>query len=131
MPKVPFAGRTQTPTEVRVAAMISLGTGLAFILLALLRWQVEGGALRGFVQLPGFVALLEILVALGLALGFRPARLLGITVLIVITLLQLVLALSDVQWWSRVVSVAIAAALVYAIVLLNTAPARDYLGGAR
>jgi hypothetical protein len=85
------------------------------------------------VRFPVVVTVLELVVAAGLVVGFRPARITAIIVFLLLSLLHLLTTLNTGPVWVRVVSGVLSAAHVYGVVLLNTAPALVYLkrGGTR
>jgi hypothetical protein len=70
-------------------------------------------------------------VVAGLLVGLRASRYAGMVVVTLVALLDLLIALGGGPWWSRVLIGTLAATHIYVFVLLNTAPARRYLGGAR
>jgi hypothetical protein len=119
--------RSDAPFEIRVTTLL-IGTSAAlFLLVGALRWAREGGA--DILLLPVVVAAVELAVAAGLLLGLRASRYAGMVVVALAALLDLLIALGGGPWWSRMVTGALAAAHIYVFVLLNTAPARHYLGG--
>jgi hypothetical protein len=123
--------RKTVPPEVLIASVIAAGGALAFLLVGVIRWQVDGDA--GWVRFPVIVAVLELVVAAGLMVGFRPARITAIILFLLLSLLHLLATLNTGPVWVRVVSGVLSAAHVYGVVLLNTAPALTYLkrGGTR
>ena len=123
--------RKTVPPEVLIASVVAAGGALAFLLVGVIRWQVDGDA--GWVRFPVIVAVLELVVAAGLMVGFRPARITAIILFLLLSLLHLLATLNTGPVWVRVVSGVLSAAHVYGVVLLNTAPALTYLkrGGTR
>ncbi len=124
-------GRSGVPPEVLVASVVAVGGALLFLLVGVIRWQLDGDA--EWLRFPVIVAVLEIVLAAGLMVGFRPARLTSIIVFLLLALLHLLATLSNGPVWARVVTGVLSAAHVYGLVLLNTAPALTYLkrGGSR
>ncbi|MFD9741406.1 hypothetical protein [Umezawaea sp. NPDC059074] len=118
-------GRSSTPPEVLIASIVAAGGALLFLLVGVIRWQVDGDA--GWVRFPAIVAVLEIAIAAGLMVGFRPARITAIIVFLLLALLHLLATLNTGPVWVRVVSGVLSAAHVYGVVLLNTAPALVHL----
>jgi hypothetical protein len=119
----------EPPLEVRVAALLIGAASLLFLLAGAVRWVREGGV--DILAAPVVLVALELPVAAGLLVGVRASRVAGMVVVALAALLDLLIALGGGLWWTRVVSGALAAAHGYVFVLLNTAPARRYLGGAR
>jgi hypothetical protein len=122
-----LTGRSSVPPEVLVPIFVAVGGALVFVLVGLLRWQLDGDA--GLVKFPIIVAVLELLVAGGLLAAVRPARLIGVVVFSLLALLHLLTVLNDGPIWIRVIFGVLSAAHVYGVVLLNTGPARTHLGG--
>ncbi|TWP50316.1 hypothetical protein FKR81_21720 [Lentzea tibetensis] len=121
--------RTDTPVEVLVSALVAGGGALLFVIVALVRWQVEGGA--DVLKAPIAIGLLELLVGAGLMLRIRIAHKVAMGVFVLVGLLHLLIVLADGPVWARVVSGVLSGVHVYGVVLLNTGPARNYLGGPR
>jgi hypothetical protein len=121
--------RRRVPLEVRLAALIAFAGPTLFLVVALVRWRTEGGA--GLFGVPVAFAVAEFAVAGGLLAGLRPARGTGMVVFVVSALVQLMILLGTTPWWARLVAAVLAAAHIYATVLLGAGPARHYLGGAR
>ncbi|MEO6089584.1 MAG: hypothetical protein ABIQ18_41400 [Umezawaea sp.] len=123
--------RKTVPPEVLIASVVAAGGALLFLLVGVIRWQVDGDV--GWVRFPVIVAVLELVVAAGLMVGFRPARITAIILFLLLSLLHLLATLNTGPVWVRVVSGVLSAAHVYGVVLLNTAPALTYLkrGGTR
>ncbi|WNV89658.1 hypothetical protein [Umezawaea sp. Da 62-37] len=124
-------GRSSVPPEVLIASLVAGGGALLFLLVGVIRWQVDGDA--GWVRFPVIVAVLELVIAAGLFVGFRPARITAIIVFLLLALLHLLSALNTGPVWARVIAGVLSAAHVYGVVLLNTAPALVHLkrGGTR
>ncbi|GLZ29685.1 hypothetical protein Lesp02_18750 [Lentzea sp. NBRC 105346] len=121
--------RSDTPIEVLLSALIAGAGGLTFVLVALVRWQIEGGA--DLLRAPIFIALIELLVAAGIMFRLRVAHVSGMVLFLIVALLHLLFVLADIPVWARIVSGVLSALHVYGVVLLNTGPARAYLGGPR
>ncbi|GDY33671.1 hypothetical protein [Gandjariella thermophila] len=121
--------RAGPPLEIRVAALLIGAASLLFLLVGAVRWVREGGA--DILTVPVVAAALQLPVAAGLLIGVRASRIAGMVVVALAALLDLVIALGEGPWWTRVVAGALAATHGYVFVLLNTAPARQYLGGTR
>ncbi|MCP2166336.1 hypothetical protein [Goodfellowiella coeruleoviolacea] len=121
--------RRPVPVEVRAAALVALAGPALFLIVALVRWRVEGGA--GLFGVPTAFAVAEFAVAGGLLAGLRPARATGMVVFVLAALVHLMILLGSTPWWARLVAAVLAAAHIYATVLLGAGPTRDYLGGAR
>ena len=118
-------GRSAVPPEVLIASVVAGAGALLFLLVGVIRWQVDGDA--GWVRFPLIVAVLELVIAGGLMVGFRPARITAIIVFLLLGLLHLLATLNTGPVWVRVVSGVLSAAHVYGVVLLNTAPALVHL----
>ncbi|WP_033437810.1 hypothetical protein [Saccharothrix sp. NRRL B-16314] len=124
-----FAPRN-APPEVALAILIGAVGGLAFILMGLVQWQLDGDT--GWIKFPVIVAVLELLVVFGLVAGPRAARLTAAFVFGLVALVHLLAVLNQGALWIRVLSGLISAAHVFAVVLLNTRPARiHFIGGKR
>ena len=78
-------------------------------------------------KLPIGAAIIALAVCVGLYVRLRFARTIGLVVAFALAVLHLLVALSNGPWWVRVVAGVLAAAHVYAAVLLSTLPAREYL----
>jgi hypothetical protein len=118
------------PTEVFIATVIGAAGALAFALMGLVQWQVEGDSV--LIKFPVIVAALGLLAVGGLVTRLRPARLTAACVFGLVALVHLLAVLNDVPVWIRVASGVLSAAHVFAVVLLNTRPARlHFLGGQR
>ncbi|TCP47958.1 hypothetical protein EV191_111163 [Tamaricihabitans halophyticus] len=117
------------PVELRVVALVVFGAGLVFLALGAILLAVDPHATPASLQPPATAALLGFAVAVGLL--FRMRLVWGITVVIVVVfaLLHLVIVFSQGQWFARLGSGVLAAGYIYAGVLVNTGPARDYLRG--
>lgn len=115
------------PLEIRVVVAILAGCALAFLLLGVVRQAADPGSLR----FP--IALLVVAFAAvgGLVARLRFARGAALVAAVLLALAHLLIALGDLPWWVRVASGLIAAAHVYAFVLLMTQPARKHLDPAR
>ncbi|MFE2754074.1 hypothetical protein ACFXGA_18960 [Actinosynnema sp. NPDC059335] len=118
------------PTEVFLAILLGAAGAVLFVLMGLIQWQVEGDST--WMRFPVIVAVLELLAVGGLATGLRPARLTAAIVFGLVALVHLLAVLNDGPVWLRVVSGLLSAVHVFAVVMLNTRPARlHFLGGQR
>ena len=118
------------PVEARVAILIGTAGALAFVLMGLVQAQVEADS--SWLRFPVVVAVLELLAVAGLAAGARPARLTAACLFGLVGLIHLLAVLNNGPVWLRVLSGVLSAAHVFAVVLLNTRPARlHYSGGQR
>jgi hypothetical protein len=118
------------PTEVSLAILIGAAGGLAFVLMGLVQWQVEDDAT--WIKFPVIVAVLELLAVGGLVAGPRAARLTAAFVFGLVALIHLLAVLNQGPVWIRVLSGLLSAAHVFAVVMLNTKPARiHFIGGPR
>ncbi|AOS62765.1 hypothetical protein [Actinoalloteichus hymeniacidonis] len=117
---------TDTPVEVRVAAGTLAGGAALFLLVGLVRWLTEGGF--DVVGLPLVVFLAAGSSAAGLFTGRIGLRIFAMVIASLTALLYLQFVLSDGFWWVRVLGGLAAAGAVYAVVLLNTGPARQFFG---
>ena len=116
------------PIEVRLTASIIGGGAVAFMVEALVRSSTDGGG--GLLQVP-IVFLLIALVSVGL-LVMRPraARVMVAFGALLPALLHMTIAVGNGPWWVRVISAVIGLGNVYAVVLVNTRPSREFLDGA-
>ncbi|MGH3435804.1 MAG: hypothetical protein ACRDRN_04985 [Sciscionella sp.] len=117
------------PAEIKVVTLLIAGVALAFLVEGLLRWAIQGGV--SVITPTVVVAAFELAVVGGMLARLRPARLVGVVVLTLATLLHLVILLSNGPWWARVISGVLAVGGGYAVILLNTASVRDFLGSPR
>ena len=117
------------PVEVRVASAVALGGALVFFVVGLILWRATSDA--DVLKLPSFVALVELLVAAALLLRLRFAHYPAMVLFVLVALLHLVIMLADGPVWTRVASGVLSAVHIYGVVLLNTGPAREHLGGPR
>ncbi|WP_158842980.1 hypothetical protein [Saccharothrix deserti] len=118
------------PVEAFVATMIGAAGGLLFVLMGLIQWQVEADST--WVKFPVIIAVLELLAVGGLLAGLRPARLTAAFLFGLVALIHLLAVLNQGPVWIRVMSGLLSAAHVFAVVLLNTRPARiHFIGGQR
>ena len=117
------------PVEVRVASAVAFGGALVFFAVGLVLWRSTGDA--DVLKLPSFVALFELLVAASLLLRLRFMHYPAMVVFVLVALLHLVIVLADGPVWTRVASGVLSAVHIYGVVLLNTGPAREHLGGPR
>lgn len=109
------------PTEVKVPlAIIGLGAVL-FVAIALL-WDTQN------LRFPIGTGIVAVAVCVGMWMRLRFVRVITIVVVSLFALAHLLIALSDgAPWWVRAVSGLLTAAYLYAAVLVNTEPARDYM----
>ncbi|WP_367136830.1 hypothetical protein [Saccharothrix sp. HUAS TT1] len=122
--------RGNSPVEVSTATLIGAAGALAFVLMGVIQWQVHGDS--AYVKFPVIIAVLELLAVVGLVAGPRPARLVAACVFGLAALVHLLTVLNQGPVWIRVLSGLLSAAHVFAVVLLNTRPARvHFLGGQR
>ncbi|MFS8102847.1 hypothetical protein LFM09_37535 [Lentzea alba] len=117
------------PVEVRVSAAVAFGGALVFFVVGLILWRTTGDA--NVLKPPSVVALVELPVAAALLLRLRFAHYPAMIVFILIALLHLLIALADGPGWARAASGVLSAVHLYGVVLLNTGPAREHLGGPR
>jgi hypothetical protein len=118
-----------TPVEVRVASAVALGGAAVFFAVGLVLWRATGDA--AVLKLPSFVAVVELPVAAALWLRLRFMHYPAMVAFILVALLHLVIVLADGPSWARVASGVLSAVHIYGVVLLNTGPAREHLGGPR
>jgi hypothetical protein len=117
-------------TEVFLATLVGAAGGLVFVLMGLIQWQVEDDST--WIRFPVIVAVLELLAVGGLVAGLRPARLTAAFLFGLVALVHLLAVLNQGPVWIRVLSGVLSAAHVFAVVMLNTKPARiHFLGGQR
>jgi hypothetical protein len=110
--------------DVLVCALLIGGCGLVFLIADAIRLLPTTGV--SGLAAPIVVALLELGAAAAVIAGLRPARPVIIIVLILATLLHLLFVMDGGVGWAQVVSAILAAAHVYALVLLNTKPVREH-----
>jgi hypothetical protein len=118
----------KSPLEVRLAAALLVGSAVVFVLAGLLRMMTEGGG--GLLSLPLLQLAFALGIAGGLLNGIRAARWAGFALALLGGLVHMIFALQPIPVWARIVSGLLAAAQVYAAVLLNTKPAVDSTGRA-
>ena len=122
--------RTRAPVEVLVAAVVAFGGALVFV--ARRRWS--GGRSSGdayVLKLPVVVGAVRAAGRRGLVFRLRSGARARDGAVLLVALLHLLIVLADGPWWARVASGVLSAVHIYGVVLLNTGPARDYLGGPR
>ncbi|MDQ2588144.1 hypothetical protein [Saccharothrix yanglingensis] len=117
------------PVEVFLATAIGGAGAALFVLMGVVQWQVEADAT--WVRFPVVVAVLGLLASVGLAAGWRPARLTAAFVFGLVALIHLLAVLNQGPVWVRVLSGLLSAAHVFAVVLLNTRPALIHFTGGR
>lgn len=121
------AETSAAPREIKVAAGLIGGIGIAFALVAVLR--VLGTIGVTSIVTPVVSAVFGVAVAAGLLARKALARVGGFAVLVLFAMLHALIAVADGPWWIRVFSLLAAAGYAYAGVLLTTRPVREYLGG--
>lgn len=121
--------RGRTPFDVALCALLIGGCGFVFLAASVLRLLAEGDV--GVLTLPVVVAVLEAGAAGSVFAGIRLARPAVFVLLMLVTVLHLLIAMGGGAMWTRVVSAVLAAGGVYALVLLNTRPIREYFGSSR
>ena len=115
--------------EVKVAAALLAGLGLAYLVLGIVIVTTSEASPRTLL-LPVASVILGGLVAGGLALRMPSSRILGFGVAALCGLIHAFLLLASTVIWFKIFSGLLAAGYVYAIVLLNSGPMRRYLYGA-
>ncbi|MFB9903239.1 hypothetical protein [Allokutzneria oryzae] len=115
------------PVELWAVLACLLGSELVFLVTGLVRWAAEGGA--DLVTLPLLLAVLAAVATGGILARLGIGRIGAITVAIFAALLHLLVVLGDGPVFARIVSGVVAAAQVYAVVLLSTGPMRKFLEG--
>lgn len=109
------------PNEILIAVGIIAAGALVFVGVALVRGPDT-------LKLPVGVAIIALAVATALFFRMRFARIVALVVVFAVAVVHVLIALADGQpGWVRLVSAILAAAHVYAAVLLNTLPTREYL----
>ena len=119
----------QAAVEVKVAAALLVGLGLAYLVLGIVIVTTSEASPRTLL-LPAASVILGGLVSGGLALRMPSSRFLGFGVAALFALLHAFLLLGGTVIGFKVFSGLLAAGYVYAIVLLNSGPMRRYLYGA-
>ena len=120
----------KAPVEAFLAILIGAVGALAFVLMGLVQWQVENDS--AWIRFPVVVAVLELLAVGGLVANLRPARITAALVFALVALVHLLAVLNQGPVWIRVLSGLLSATHVFAVVMLNTRPARlHFLGGQR
>jgi hypothetical protein len=114
------------PLDVLICALLIGGCGLVYLIAEAIRLLPTAGA--GSLAAPIVVAVLLLGAAAAVVAGLRPIRPAVLIVLILATLLQLLFVMDGGLLWRQVVSAILAAAQVYALVLLNTKPVREHFG---
>jgi hypothetical protein len=120
---------SSAPLEIRLAALVS-GVGGLLFLTGALAWGLQVPDLS-VATVPGVDAVVGLVLGAGLLAGLRFARMPALVWAGLMAMLQAVLALGYAPVWLRVLCGFLAAAHVYLLVLLNTAPARSYFGAPR
>ncbi|GGM37332.1 hypothetical protein GCM10012275_05530 [Longimycelium tulufanense] len=111
------------PLETRVAAALLAGAGVAFLLVGIARWAVEGGP--DLLLPPVVLTVFGVGVAAGLLAGWWWARRVGLVLAVVGAVFHLLIVLGGAPWWARLVSGLLAASQVYVLVLLNMRGSRE------
>ncbi|MGM1058142.1 hypothetical protein [Saccharothrix sp. Mg75] len=124
-----MAGPRNAPTEVLLATAIGAAGAVLFVLMGVVRWQVESDPY--WVRFPVILAVLSLLAVAGLLAGWRPARLTAAFVFGLVALVHLLAVLNQGPVWIRVLSGLLSAVHVFAVVLLNTRPALVHFRGGR
>ncbi|RLK62261.1 hypothetical protein [Actinokineospora cianjurensis] len=108
------------PLEIRVACLLLVGSAVAFVVIGLVRG--DSAALR----FPVIVGALGVLAGVSVFLGRFAGAVVAFAVLAAVA--HATIALDPAQAWIRVGSGLLAAAHVYAGVLVLTRPAREFMG---
>jgi len=119
--------RARAPLEIRLIAVVFGVGGLLFVSGAL----VWAAVIQDFavVTVPVADALVGLAAAACLVTGLWLVRWPAMVWATLVAVVQAVLALGAAPVWLRALCGLLAVAHVYALVLLNTAPARAHLGG--
>jgi hypothetical protein len=113
------------PVDVWLCALLIGGSGVVFLVDSVIRLAAtHNGSVVGSVV----VAVIEAAAAAAVVFGYRPVRPVVLLVVVLIALLQVEFVLGGGMVWTRVVSGFLAAAHVYALVVLNTKPLRAHFG---
>lgn len=120
--------REPMPREIALSLLMVGGGAVIFLTVAALRVAVEGGS--DLLRLPTLIVTGAVAVCAGLVFRLRFARVASIVVTTLAATIYLLVAISDGPWWVRVIAGLLAAAHVYVLVIVNTGPARKYLGEA-
>ena len=113
------------PVELWATLACLVGAQVAFLVVAIVRWTVEGGA--DLVVAPLVLLVLSVVAAGSILARIGIARAGAIAVAIFAALLHLLIVLGDGPVMARIVSGIVGAAQVYAVVLLSTGPMRKFL----
>ncbi|UVS80877.1 PGF-CTERM sorting domain-containing protein [Actinokineospora sp. UTMC 2448] len=110
------------PLEIRVPIAVFVAGAVLF---------VGAGALRDAAALtfPVIVAVIGLLAAAGLVARWHSGGMAAFVAAGLIALAHMLIALGDVHWGFRVLSGVLAAAHIYAAILVLTKPAREHLQG--
>ncbi|HVW42713.1 MAG TPA: hypothetical protein VHC18_15310 [Amycolatopsis sp.] len=119
----------QAALEVKLAAALLTGLGLAYLVLGIVIVTTSEASPRTLL-LPAASVILGGLVAGGLALRMPSSRFLGLAVAALFALLHAFLLLASTVIWFKIFSGLLAAGYIYTVVLLNSGPMRRYLYGA-
>lgn len=112
-------------TEVRVSALLVGGAGLVFLLESLFLLPRQG---VGILYLPLAEFALNAATTWIILTGNRVLRAPALVVVVLGVLVHMVILLGAGPVWARIVSGVLAAASVYALVILNTKPIRIHFG---
>jgi hypothetical protein len=119
----PSAARTRF--DVRVCAALIGGAGVVWLVESLFRISGQGA---NIVVVPIVLLVLEAAAAGVVLTGNRTLRPGVLVVAVLGALLHMVILLGDTPGWTRAVSGVLAAAQIYALVVLNTKPVREHFG---
>jgi hypothetical protein len=121
-----MTAREPMPREIALSLLVLGGGAVLFLALAALRLAGEGGG--DLLRLPTVLMIMAVAVCAGLVFRLRFARVVSIVVTLLVAAIYLLLTLGDGPPWVRLISGVLAAAHVYVLVMVNTEPARRYLG---
>lgn len=124
-PNRPALSAAWQRTEVRISALLVGGAGLVFLLESLFLLPVQG---TGILYLPLAVFALNAVTTWIILTGNRVLRAPALVVVVLGVLVHMVILLGGGPLWSRILSGVLAAASVYALVILNTKPVRIHFG---
>jgi hypothetical protein len=116
---------TRTQFDVRVCAALIGGAGVIWLVESLFRLS---GQPTNIIVVPIIALVLEAAAAVVVVTGNRVLRPGALVITVLGALLHMVILLGDTPIWTRIVSGILAAAQIYALVLLNTKPIREHFG---
>jgi hypothetical protein len=116
---------TRTQFDVRVCAGLIGGSGLVWLVESLFRLS---GQPANILFVPIVALVLDAAAAWVVLSGNRVLRPAPLVLAVLGALLHMVILLGDGPLWTRIVSGLLAAAQIYALVLLNTKPVREHFG---